>query len=123
MLIASLVNKKAYWEITKFDLVCGGLSILALILWGITRTGNIAIALSIMADGLAAVPTVIKAYRRPDTENSSFIFGAISAAITLLTIQNWTFAQYGFPIYILLICTLLFTLIRFPNFRPAKVAS
>ena len=64
---ASFVNKKAEWKITKFDLVCGVLSILGLILWLITKVGNIAITFSIMADALAAIPTLVKAYKHPDS--------------------------------------------------------
>jgi len=37
----------------------------------------------------------------------------ICAIITLLTIKIWTLAYYGFPLYILLICSLLFILIKF----------
>jgi type IV secretory pathway TrbD component len=70
------------------------------------------------------MPTVVKAYRQPETENYSvFLFGAISAGITLLTIKTWNLANYGFPIYILAICALLFALIKFPNLRPSKLQS
>lgn len=112
--IASFLNRKAYWDITKLDIVCGVLSLLALILWWITGEGNIAIAFSIAADLLAGVPTLIKAYQEPETEHSTvFRNGAISAAITLLTIKSWTFANFGFALYILLICVVLYVLIQF----------
>src|SRR5207244_4891005 len=35
--IASFANKKAEWKVTKFDLICGALSIFGLILWLITK--------------------------------------------------------------------------------------
>lgn len=112
--LASFVNRKAYWQITKLDIVCGSISVLALILWLVTGTGLIAIAFSILSDFLAGVPTIIKAYSEPETEHPGvFRNGAISAAITLLTIKQWTFANYGFALYILLICVLLYVLIRF----------
>lgn len=61
---------------------------------------------------MAAVPTVVKSFKEPETESGYvFSFGAVSAAITLLTISHWTFANYGFPLYILLICILLAVLI------------
>src|SRR5690349_4744087 len=47
--IASFVNKNAEWKITKFDIVCGVLSIIGLILWLITKVGNVAITFSILA--------------------------------------------------------------------------
>lgn len=112
--LASFINRKAYWEITKLDITCGAISVLALVLWLITGTGLIAILFSIFADLLAGVPTLIKAFRNPETEHHSvFRNGAISAGITLLTIKEWTAANYAFALYILLICLVLYLLIRF----------
>src|SRR5690349_2047349 len=31
--IAAFFNKKAYWKISKLDIICGALSILGLLLW------------------------------------------------------------------------------------------
>lgn len=112
--IASLVNKKAEWKITKFDLVCGVLSILGLVLWLVTKVGNIAITFSILADALAAIPTLVKAYRYPDTEIAwpwlATVFGVV---LTLLTLNRLTFANSGFIIYILIVNTLIFSLVQF----------
>jgi len=111
---ASFVNKKAYWKISRLDIVCGALSALALVLWLVTRVGDIAIWLSIASDLLASVPTIVKSWREPETEHPTvFRNGAISAAITLLTVKTWTLANYGFPLYILLDCVVLYVLIRF----------
>jgi hypothetical protein len=112
--IASFVNKKAEWKITKFDVVCGALSILGLILWLVTKVGNIAITFSILADALAAVPTLVKAYKYPDTEIAwpwiATVFGVL---LTLLTLNELTFANSGFIIYILIVNTLIFSLVQF----------
>jgi hypothetical protein len=122
--ISSFVNRKAYWKISKLDIACGTLSVLALILWTLTGTGDIAIALSIVTDLLAGIPTIIKAYKEPATESYlAFMFGAISAAITLLTIKQWTLGNAGFPVYIFIICLSLFILIRFPRLRKKRLAN
>jgi hypothetical protein len=114
--LASFVNKKAYWQITRLDWACGAFSLLALVLWILTREGNLAIFFSILTDALAAVPTLIKSYRDPKSESPTvFILGIASATITLLTIHNWTFANWGFPAYILIICLLLAALIVYPR--------
>lgn len=111
---ASFVNKKAEWKITRFDLVCGFLSIVGLVLWLITKVGNIAILFSIVADGFAAIPTVVKAFKYPDTELAwpwiATVFGIV---LTLLTLSEWTFANSGFIIYILIINTVIFSLVQF----------
>jgi hypothetical protein len=114
VLTASLLNKNAYWKISKLDWWCGGLSVLAVILWLITGTGLIAIVLSILADLLASIPTAIKSYRDPSSEhNTVYRNGAISAVITMLAIQHGTFAAFAFPFYIFLNCSVLYILIRF----------
>lgn len=112
--IASFVNKKSYWQIGKLDIICGILSVLGLVLWLITREGNVAIIFAILADLFAGIPTIFKSYKEPTTESSlAFLMASISATITLLTIKTWDFAHYGFPAYILAICLLLFILIKF----------
>jgi len=112
--IASFVNKKAEWKLTRLDLICGILSLLGLVLWMITKVGNVAIFFSIVADGLAAVPTIVKAYKYPDTEIAwpwiATVFGVI---LTLLTLSTFTFANCGFILYILVLNTLIYTLVQF----------
>lgn len=112
--IGSFVNKKAEWKITNFDLFCGFLSLVGLALWLITKIGNIAIFFSIMADGLAAVPTIVKSYKYPDTELAwPWIATSFGVGLTLLTLKELTFANSGFIIYILLVNVLIFSLVQF----------
>lgn len=112
--LASFVNKKAYWKITKLDLFCGSLAIVGLVLWQITDIGNLAILFSLLADAIAAIPTVIKSYQAPETENPNVFLGSgIASLITLFTIDKWNFEQYAFPAYVFLICALLYVLIKF----------
>jgi len=111
---ASFVNKNAEWKVTRFDLLCGFLSLVGLVLWLITKVGNVAILFSILADGLAAVPTIVKAYHYPDTELAwPWIATSFGVVLTLLTLSKITFANSGFIIYIMLVNTLIFSLIQF----------
>lgn len=111
---ASFLNKKAAWKIYKFDLICGVFSLAGLILWAYTQVGNLAILFSIISDGLAGIPTIIKAYKYPETENyHAYLFAGIAAVITLLTINQWDFAHYSFPVYIFLFNLIAFPLIKF----------
>lgn len=108
VVIASFANKKAYWQLTIFDYLCGGISLLAIILWAITGDGMVAIIFSILADFAAGLPTLRKAFFDPESENiSAYLAGVFSATITLLTIQSWTVATYLFPLYILVDSALL----------------
>lgn len=114
ILITSFLNKKAEWKLGRFDFICGALSLVGLLLWYITKVGNVAIAFSILADGLAALPTIVKSYYYPETENGwAYLTAAISALLTLLTITTWDFANFGFPIYLLIIGLIIFILVQF----------
>lgn len=98
--VASFFNKKAQWKITGFDLVCGALSILGLILWYLTKIGLLAILFSILADFLAAIPTYRKAFFFPETERyPAYLATSFNALIALLTLKQWSFAGFGFPLY------------------------
>jgi hypothetical protein len=123
VLVASFVDTRAYARVTALDIICGVLALAALAMWGLTGRGNVAIAFSILTDLLAAIPTLEKARRAPESESpKAFIGGSVGAALTLLTIrsQDWVFANFGFALYILLIDVTLLTLIlrcRLPGRR------
>lgn len=99
--IFSFVAKNAHWKLEPFDYVCGICSALALILWAITKDANFAILFAILSDAAAAVPTVIKSWTHPESENIyPFLTGLFSAATAFLAINTWTFSSYAFPIYL-----------------------
>lgn len=114
----SFFNKNAVWKLTRFDLTCGFLSVVGLIIWAITREGNLAIAFSILADGLAAIPTLVKAYRFPETEAVwPWLATSVGVLMTLFTLEQLTFANSGFISYIFLVDFSIFLLVLL---RPGK---
>ena len=116
---SSFVNPKAYWKLGRKDYICGLLSILALVLWGITSDANIAILFSILSDLAATLPTVIKAWKSPESESSSAYFGGlINSLSTFFVVKTWAFAEIGFVSYNILI--ILVILIAIYIKRPAK---
>ncbi len=101
---ASFLTNKAYWKLSNFDYICGGLSGMALVLWYLTKDPNVAIVLAIASDGLATIPTLIKAWRRPETESIwPFVTGVFGALSSLAVATLWTFSEYAFPIYLLIV--------------------
>jgi len=94
--VASFLNKKAEWKLNRFDLACGAVAVLGLILWQITKTGNIAIGFSILAE--IAWP---------------WLATSIGVVLTLLTLTGLTFANSSFIIYLLIVNFIIFSLIQF----------
>ena len=105
---ASFFSKKAYWKSSSFDYLCGTLSGLAIVLWYLTNSPNIAIIFAIASDALAAVPTLTKGWRNPETESVwPFIIGAFTPITSFLVATTWEFAELAFPIYLIVINVLL----------------
>ncbi|WP_461417176.1 hypothetical protein [Gordonia sp. GN26] len=97
----SFLSPHASWRIRPFDIVCGAIAGSAVAMWLILDDPDTAILMSILADAAAAVPTLIKAWRSPETESAAFYFAAgTNGIITVLTLQSWTFAEAAFPVYI-----------------------
>lgn len=107
VLAASFWSPKAAWRIGRLDYACGLLSVAGLALWVATRHGTVAIAASIAADGLAALPTLRKSLAVPHTETAAaYAAAAVNAALTLLTVKKATTAAVAFPLYILVVATI-----------------
>jgi len=102
--IASFINKESYWKLEGFDYWCGFFSILALILWGITKIPEIAIVFAIASDGFAAVPTLVKSWKYPETENAGpFTAGLFNSLTSFAAIKTWNFSATAFPTYLVFI--------------------
>ncbi len=108
LIFVASIFTKAYWKTSAFDYACGVLSALALVLWAVTKEPNVAIVFAIASDALAAVPTITKAWRYPETESIwPYATGLFGPAAGLFTITLWSFSQYAFPIYLLVINVIL----------------
>jgi hypothetical protein len=121
---ASFLDPKAYARVTPFDILCGALSIVALVAWAVTGTGDVAIFFAIMSDLLGAVPTLRKAYHDPESEHAlAFVGGVIGSIITLLTIKSghWGLDSWGFPVYVVVVSGAIAALILRPRLSRGAV--
>ncbi len=108
---ASFIDKKAYWQITPFDIACGCISLIALCLLLLTSQPLLSLVFSVIADLSAAIPTIIKSYKHPETETTlAYAFEIGSSLLVLLTVRNRVFVDYFFALYVLLM-NMMFTLI------------
>lgn len=121
VLLSSFHNPKAYWKSTLFDYLCGLFSVLALVLWGITRDPMVAIVFAIMSDGFAAVPTLIKSWRYPESETvTPFTTGLFASLTSFFAIKLWTAPEVAFPAYLVVMNTMLiFAVTKGKRVQPA----
>ncbi|SDT72334.1 hypothetical protein [Jiangella sp. DSM 45060] len=100
VLTASFAGRHGSATITPFDLACGAVSVIALLVWIGLGSASWAVVVAVAADAAAATPTVRKAWREPHTENALFyVLVGLGATVTLLTITDpapasWLFAAY-----------------------------
>lgn len=95
-------------QLGPFDAVCAVIAVTALGIWLGLGQAPLAVIFAVAADAAAALPTIVKAWRDPDSENLLFyVLAATAATITLLTISSWEPASWAFAGYILALCVLL----------------
>ncbi len=111
VLIASFLIDKGYWKITKLDMFCGILALLSLVVWVATHSFSIAILFAILSDALAALPTLIKSWKYPETETAgAYLGGMVANILGLFIVTQWTFPIYfsGFYFIILNLVLVIF---------------
>jgi len=108
VVIASFVSRQGYWKLTRFDIACGCLSLLALIVWAAVDSPRTAILLAATGDGLACLPTLRKARRHPETETSiAYVAGFLSALLVMPSIPTWDIENAAYLVYLLVANALL----------------
>ena len=124
IIAVTLFKKNGYWKISTLDVICGAFSFLALVFYVFTHNLGISILFAILSDGLAAVPTIIKSWKFPETETSTvYMPSIINNTLALLIIQKWIFSIYAFNIYLILVnIIILFCLYR-KNIFKTKIIS
>jgi hypothetical protein len=112
LIFAVSIGRGSRWRIGPFDILCGMSALVGIVLWQITTDASLALAFGIIADLLGGIPTLRKSYQAPSSEKAfPYFLSILSMVVTLLTLKNWSFLNYGFPLYILLINLVLFVLI------------
>ena len=101
VLVTSFLARRGSWQVTPFDWACGGVCLAAVAVYAATLKGDLAISLLLTAEFFAAVPTVRKSWKAPETETwTVFLAGVVSSSITLLTVRHWTFPTYALSTWI-----------------------
>lgn len=121
--LVGLFLSQSYWKLTWFDYACGALSLVALGAWLIADSPVLAILLAAVADLFAALPTIIKAWKYPETETLyTYFVGLFTASIILPAIPVWNIENAAFQIYLLIANVALFFSVLRGRFLKTKRA-
>lgn len=106
--LASFWNSRSYWKLSVFDMVCGVLSLSAVVVWLAIGIPKYAIPMAALGDFFAALPTIIKAWKYPDTETGvTYATSLISVLLVLPSIHIWNLENSSFQIYLLVVNIML----------------
>lgn len=109
---------------TAFNLWCGLLALVGIVLWQVTDNALLAIACCIVADICGSIPTVRKAYRHPHSEAPTpYLCSIVSMVLTLLTLHTYTVAAVAFPLYIMWINIVIYGAIWQGRLRHTRIVS
>lgn len=108
----AFVVRQGYWKLSKFDYICGILSLIALGTWLLADSPVLAILLAAIADLFATLPTLFKAWKHPETETLyTYLVGIFTASIVIPAIPVWNIENAAFQIYLLIANTALFVVV------------
>ncbi len=95
----------------KLDIYCLLFGVAAIIVYATTGSGLLAISFGILADVIAYIPTFIKTYKKPSSEDPLF-FGIEGLASLFAVFAIWELrVDILFPIYFVLCCVIMLGLI------------
>lgn len=96
---------------SQLDKSCLAIGLLAIVLFMITRNGLLAISLGILADVIGYIPTFVKTWHKPESEDPTF-FIVEGLASLLAVVAIWELrADILFPVYFVLCSGLVVFLI------------
>lgn len=101
--ILMLAFRKGLGGLRRIDMFCYMLLAVDILVWHSTGSALLALHLSVLADLIAFVPTLVKTWRQPWTETPLFfVFGTIAAPINILAAGKYSYAVLLFPVYLML---------------------
>ncbi|MFZ1250541.1 MAG: hypothetical protein WAR37_03810 [Candidatus Microsaccharimonas sp.] len=108
ILLASFLNKKAYWKTEPRDYYLMAAGVVGLLLWYLTDNPNLAILFALLADLMAGLPTIIKSYKHPETESwVAYAISTVGFGLSILAIQSFSFETFAFVFYLFVVNALL----------------
>jgi hypothetical protein len=83
---------------SKLDLVCLCLSLILFAYWVIEKDTRISTLIAVAIDLIAATPTVVKTYKKPETEiYTQWVLAAVGGLLSILAVPRLVWALMIYP--------------------------
>jgi hypothetical protein len=97
----SLYKKVGVWSTTYFDYLFFISGIIGVILWQTFDAPILAIVFAVIADLSFGIPTLIKVYNNPKTENYfAWMFCSLSGLSSLFSLNTFSVTEFLYPLYL-----------------------
>lgn len=117
----ALGTDRSAFRPTRFTALCGTAALVGVVLWQLTENAEVAIVFCIVADLLATLPTLRKAYADPGSEYAPpYLLSVLAMIVTLGTVEHRDVTSCAFPLYMLLVNATLFAFAALPLARMAR---
>lgn len=112
LLVASLSLRygESGWE--KLDVWCLSAAGASALIWYFYQSPFTVLVVNIIMDFVALVPTIRKSYLRPDSEDAlAWTIESSAGVLNVLALESWAFRLAFYPMYLLLINSLVTALL------------
>lgn len=116
-IVAILSIKYGYSTWSTLDTICVTAAIISIIPWVLSKDPTFTLLLNVLIDSTGAIPTIIKTYREPETEDLTawFIF-FMANTLEVIAIQEWNVAS-TYPVYLFLLAGIMVLFIAKGKFK------
>ncbi len=100
LIVAILSIRYGYSIWTLLDKACVVVALISIVPWLISKNPTFTLVINVLIDSTGAIPTIVKSFQEPDTEDihAWFIF-FVANTLELLAISQWGISAL-YPIYL-----------------------
>jgi hypothetical protein len=107
LLVAILTFRYGYSSWSKLDIACVIAAGISIIPWLFLSNPDITLLINIFIDSTGAIPTIIKTYHEPESEDfTAWLIFFIANTLQLFAVTTWNIAGL-YPIYLFILAGLL----------------
>lgn len=105
LMVMLLSFRYGYSKWSTLDSICLLAALLTIVPWYLSHNAIITLLLNVLIDSFGAIPTLIKTYKEPETEDLTawFIF-FLANTFELLAISQWDLSS-SYPIYLFILAS------------------
>jgi len=111
-IIVTMGFKHGVKRYTRFDIICQALALVGIVIWRLTASPDLAIAIALSVELIAAFPTWRHAWVSPHAETwEGFGISIPAGLLTIASLTNFTFVTLAYPIVLVGNCAVIVSII------------